>query len=120
MVTHFSLKKKRWMGHTASLETAQNTKHLHNIHNWDQTSTSQRLLNFKLLSKWRHPVSSSEADRLVLLSKAGICPNCGTRIPEGTAVVRGPGAFCSLDCVALFHQAEFSERARRLTAASRN
>lgn len=65
-------------------------------------------------------MSSSEADRLTELSKEGVCPNCGRSIPEGTAVARGPGSFCSLECVALFHNAEFSERARRLTAASRN
>lgn len=65
-------------------------------------------------------MSSSEADRLASFSEAGICPNCGISITPGTAVTRGPGKFCSLECVALFYQAEFSERARRLDAASRN
>jgi hypothetical protein len=65
-------------------------------------------------------MSDSEARRLAEMSKAGICPNCGKRIPEGTAVVRGPGSFCGLDCIAEFYHAEFSERARRLDAASRN
>jgi hypothetical protein len=77
-------------------------------------------VKFQVALIWRHGLSGSEADRLAELSRAGICPNCGTSIQEGTAVVRGPGSFCSLECVALFHHAEFSERARRLEAASRN
>jgi len=63
---------------------------------------------------------SEEEVRLHELRQAGICPNCGESIPEGTAVTRGRGSFCSLECVALYHQAEFSERVRRLAAASRN
>lgn len=65
-------------------------------------------------------MDNSESDRLVELSNAGICPNCGRAIPERTAVVRGKGSFCSLDCVASFHEAEFTERARRLAAAAKN
>jgi hypothetical protein len=61
----------------------------------------------------------SEADGLENLSDARVCPNCGETIPEGTAVVRGKGSFCSLDCVASYHQAEFAERVKRLTAAAR-
>jgi hypothetical protein len=41
-------------------------------------------------------------------------------IPKGASVIRGPGAFCSLECVALFYEADFSERARRLAIAVRN
>jgi hypothetical protein len=63
---------------------------------------------------------SEEDTRLKELGQAGICPNCGRLIPGGTAVTRGFGSFCSLECVALFHHAEFSERARRLAAARRN
>jgi len=44
------------------------------------------------------------------LSKAGTCPNCAKAIGKGESVVRGPGVFCSLKCVAEYHQAEFSER----------
>jgi len=62
----------------------------------------------------------SEDDRLAELSSAGICPNCGSVILPGQAVIRGVGSFCSLDCVAAFYQAEFAERARRLTIASKN
>jgi hypothetical protein len=66
-------------------------------------------------------VAGSDEDvHLKELGQAGICPNCGKLIPEGTAVARGSGSFCSLECIALFYQAEFSERARRLSAASRN
>jgi len=60
-----------------------------------------------------------ERDRLLELARQGICPNCGKTIAEGTSVVRGPGLFCSLDCVASFHHAEFNERARRLASAAR-
>jgi hypothetical protein len=66
-------------------------------------------------------VTGSEEDaRLNEFRKAGICPNCGQSIQEGTAVARGPGSFCSLECVALFHHAEFEERARRLATARWN
>jgi hypothetical protein len=62
----------------------------------------------------------SESERLSRPSREGICPNCGKAIPEGQGVVRGAGMFCSLDCVALFHQQEFTERAKRLRDASHN
>ena len=65
-------------------------------------------------------MADSEDDRLVELSKAGICPNCGDAIMPGKAVVRGAGSFCGLDCVASYHQAEFAERAKRLAAAAQN
>src|SRR5664280_1441845 len=70
--------------------------------------------------KRRGTVTISESDHLAELSKAGICPNCGKPIAKGKSVVRGAGAFCSLDCVASYYQAEFSERARRLAAAARH
>jgi hypothetical protein len=54
------------------------------------------------------------------LSKAGICPNCGNVIAAKSAVVRGQGSFCSLDCVASYYAAEFSERLKQLAAAARN
>jgi hypothetical protein len=63
---------------------------------------------------------SDEDNRLRELCADGICPNCGGRILPGTAVVRGAGAFCSLDCLALFSQSEFAERARLLRSAARN
>ena len=59
----------------------------------------------------------SEADFLAELSNMGICPNCGKKIAEGKSVVRGAGTLCSLDCVASYFEAEFSERAMRLAAA---
>lgn len=65
-------------------------------------------------------MSESEADALRRLREAGVCPNCGNEIPKGQAVVRGTGSFCGLDCIALYFQAEFSERARRLAVALRN
>ena len=60
-----------------------------------------------------------DSDELTRLSRLGICPNCAKQIPEGTAVVRGGGSFCSLDCIASYFAAEFKERARRLDIASR-
>jgi hypothetical protein len=70
--------------------------------------------------KKRSSVTDPESELLSRLSRQGICPNCGKVIPEGQAVVRGVGRFCGLECVALFHQQEFTERARRLKAASQN
>jgi hypothetical protein len=64
-------------------------------------------------------MADSEEEHLLELSKVGICPNCGKLVQTGTAVVRGKGRFCSLDCVASFYNAEFAERARRLQAAAR-
>ena len=65
-------------------------------------------------------VPESESEYLALLRKKAKCPNCRSSIDPGTAVVRGPGSFCSLDCVAFYHQLEFRERLRRLAAASAN
>jgi hypothetical protein len=48
------------------------------------------------------------------------CTNCGTTIPEGAIQVWAGASFCSLDCVAIFGNLEFSERARRLAASARN
>jgi hypothetical protein len=62
-------------------------------------------------------MNSSEGDYLVELSKANICPNCGKAIEEGKRVIRGTGTFCSLECIADYHKAEFVERVRRLRAA---
>ncbi len=94
------------------------------IHTTDQileASTGHQLLLFGFFVVWSEQVSSSdEVSGLTELRKAGICPNCGKRIAKGTAQVRGPGAFCSLDCVASFYSAEFSERARRLASAAAN
>ena len=65
-------------------------------------------------------MTDQESNNLRQLREEGICPNCGNSIPEGTAVVRGAGTFCSLECIASYYQAEFDERARRLAAAKRN
>src|ERR1035437_1809341 len=48
------------------------------------------------------------------------CANCGITIPQGTAQVWSGVSFCSLQCVALFGELEFSERARRLAASTWN
>jgi hypothetical protein len=62
----------------------------------------------------------SEGDCLARFRESGIFPNCGDSIPDGAAVIRGAGSFCSLDCVVWFFQAEFAERARRLASGSQN
>lgn len=53
------------------------------------------------------------------LTDEPVCPNCLKVIEEGTAVIRGAASFCSLECVAAYHQAEFSERVRRIAAAAK-
>jgi hypothetical protein len=53
------------------------------------------------------------------MSDEPVCPNCSKVIEEGTAVIRGAASFCSLECVAAYHQAEFSERARRIATAAK-
>lgn len=65
-------------------------------------------------------MANSEEDYLFELRAAKICPNCAKPIAKGKQVVHGKGTFCSLECVALYYEAEFSERARRLAAAARH
>jgi hypothetical protein len=41
---------------------------------------------------------------------AGICPQCGVTIAEGTQVgtgMKADGAFCSLDCLVMYHGRKF-------------
>ena len=90
----------------------------HNRQRIPSISTVANICYSPILKKREAELTTSEDHRLAELSKIGICPNCGRVIKEGTRVVRGSGAFCSLDCVASYHQAEFSERARRLAAAA--
>jgi hypothetical protein len=83
-----------------------------------ESSTGLLLLMFgvSMTEVWE---MESDSDELARLSRLGICPNCARQIPEGTAVVRAGGSFCSLNCVASYFEAEFKERARRLDIASR-
>jgi hypothetical protein len=42
--------------------------------------------------------------------EAGICPQCGVTIPTGTQVgtgMKADGAFCSLDCLGVYHGRKF-------------
>jgi hypothetical protein len=87
---------------------------------YSERPQTESLLFFRISAGGGNVAGSDEEVRLNEFRQAGICPNCGKPIPEGTAVARGPGAFCSLECVALFHNAEFSERAKRLAAALHN
>jgi len=91
------------------------------IHNWEEirkSSTSPTLLGFRF-DGFRHIVDMTEDEHLSKLASEHVCPNCGALIKGDTQVKRGKGAFCSLDCVASYHQAEFAEKARRMAIASR-
>lgn len=62
-------------------------------------------------------MADNEAELLLKLWEAGICPTCGKPVPDGTRVGTGrrsDGGFCSLDCYAAFYAAELAERARLL------
>ena len=95
--------------------STQNPHHRQETHNLNGVAAvSLQVLPCRVLA-----MSNSEGDQLFELARARVCPNCGKAIAEGTAVGRGAGSFCSLECVALYHQAEFDERARRLAMAAR-
>jgi hypothetical protein len=104
-----------------AMEAAESRPVLRELHTTlaiSETSTDPISVTVQLSHAWcLHMESDSETLRQ--LSKLGVCPNCGNRIPEGTAVVRGPGSFCSLSCVASYYSEEFSERSRRLARAAR-
>ena len=61
---------------------------------------------------------------LLALWDAGICPNCGDKIPEGKRVGSGKksdGGFCSLTCYGEYHKATLVERhEKRLAAMERH
>jgi hypothetical protein len=65
------------------------------------------------------PMDESEQEYLLELGKANICPNCGKAIPGGTRIGTGKksdGIFCSLDCLAQYHETELIERAKKVSA----
>jgi hypothetical protein len=64
-------------------------------------------------------MDKSEEDYLLELRGRNICPFCGRIIAKGAKVVRGKGAFCSLDCVASYYEPEFKQRTRHLAEISR-
>jgi len=64
-------------------------------------------------------MDKSEEDYLLELRNRNICPYCGKTIPVGAKVVRGKGVFCSLSCVAGYHEPEFTQRAQHLAEISR-
>jgi hypothetical protein len=64
--------------------------------------------------------SSSEQESLRELKERGICPNCGKLLQPQQKFPRGAGVFCSLECVAQYHEAEFSERAKKIATAGKN
>jgi hypothetical protein len=53
-------------------------------------------------------------------SQPGVCPNCNKPVPGGTGVLRAGVLFCSLDCVAKFHEVEFKKHARELSKSTVN
>jgi hypothetical protein len=94
------------------------SRELHTVLAISETSTAG-LICYCLESPHRGQEMEPDSDELARLSKVRVCPNCAKQIPEGTAVVRAGGSFCSLNCVASYFAAEFQERARRLDIASR-
>jgi uncharacterized protein (UPF0212 family) len=64
-------------------------------------------------------MANQDDNRSEELSDEPVCPNCLKVIEEGTAVIRGAASFCSLECVAAYHQAEFREHARRIATAAK-
>ena len=93
-----------------TLLIANHLRRIHNGHGIHNKIHSRHRLLFFGISERGATVDEFERDHLAELSKAGICPNCAKAIGKGESVVRGPGVFCSLKCVAEYHQAEFSER----------
>lgn len=94
---------------------------IHKMAVFRKASTGELLILFDFLSGPKIQVTDSEQNaRLAELRQAGICPNCGKKILEGTAVVRGRASFCSLKCVALFNESAFIEQARKLKSAAHN
>ena len=66
-------------------------------------------------------MAKSEEEYLLELWQKGICPYCGSSIPEGKRVGSGKkakGGFCSLDCYARYYELELVERAKKLAAIS--
>ena len=62
-------------------------------------------------------MDKSEETYLLELWERNICPYCGKSIPEGTRVGRGQkrlGGFCSLECLTLYYELEFIERAQHV------
>jgi hypothetical protein len=64
-------------------------------------------------------MDQSEEAYLLELWNSNICPFCGKIIPQRAKVVRGKGAFCSLDCVARYYELEFTQKTRHLMKVSR-
>ncbi len=65
-------------------------------------------------------MDNSEQESLRELKEKGICPNCGKLLQSQQKFPRGTGVFCSLECVAQYYEAEFSERAKKIAAAGKN
>jgi len=64
-------------------------------------------------------MGESEKEYLLDLANANICPNCGKAIPDSTRIGTGKktdGVFCSLDCLAQYHETELIERAKKVSA----
>jgi hypothetical protein len=103
------------------MEAAESRRVLPELHTSfaiSKTSTGSISDTVQLFHAW-YSNMESDSETLRQLSKLGVCPNCGNRIPKGTAVVRGAGSFCSLNCVASYFSKEFNERARLLERIAR-
>jgi hypothetical protein len=59
--------------------------------------------------------AEAKRQRIAEANAMGRCPNCGQPLDTGKPVGSGrrsEGIFCSLDCLATFHEDYFRERAR--------
>lgn len=66
-------------------------------------------------------MAESEQSYLLELWDKNVCPNCGTKIPEGRRVGSGKkseGGFCSLGCYGEYYKAELTERNKKVIAAA--
>ena len=66
-------------------------------------------------------MADQERSYLLELWDKGVCPNCGTKIPEGKRVGSGKksdGGFCSLDCYGEYYKTELTDRHKKAIAAA--
>ena len=66
-------------------------------------------------------MAESEQSYLLEFWDKNVCPNCGTKIPEGRRVGSGKkseGGFCSLGCYGEYYKAELTERHKKAIAAA--
>jgi hypothetical protein len=63
---------------------------------------------------WRWAMATSNDERLQEFAQWGVCPHCGSPLIDGDKFPRGKGVFCSFDCMTLFNEFEFMQKAEEL------